>query len=235
MSSLSELPELVGFFGYSREDDDDSRGALSARRDRIQRELRGQLGRSMKTPTLSSLRLWQDSEAIAAGQLWQAEIRTAIAQSVFFIPIITPTAVRSDYCKFELESFLARETALDRNELVFPILYIRVPVLKDYARRKNDPLLLIIAERQYLDWRALRHHEVDSTDVRKAIERFCTQIADALNRPWLTPEERQKQEEAEARQRQRDAEEAQARQREVDTQVSLGVVATAVPASPEQE
>jgi len=34
MSSLADLPELVGFFSYSREDDADSRGALSALRNR---------------------------------------------------------------------------------------------------------------------------------------------------------------------------------------------------------
>src|SRR5271169_2803984 len=107
MSSLADLPELVGFFSYSREDDADSDGALSALRERIQRELRSQLGRQPKT-----FRLWQDKEAIAAGKLWKAEIETAVAQSVFFIPIITPTVVRSPYCKIELDLFLAREATL---------------------------------------------------------------------------------------------------------------------------
>jgi TIR domain len=117
MSSLAELPELVGFFSYSREDDEDAHGALSALRERIQRELRSQLGRSR-----NSFRIWQDKEAIASGKLWKAEITTAIGQSAFFIPIITPTVVGSKYCRFELESFLVRETALGRNDLIFPIL-----------------------------------------------------------------------------------------------------------------
>jgi TIR domain len=104
MSSLAELPELVGFFSYSREDDADSHGALSMLRSRIQGELRGQLGRTAKT-----FRLWQDKEAIASGTLWEIEIKNAVAQSAFFIPIVTPTVVASPYCRFELESFLARE------------------------------------------------------------------------------------------------------------------------------
>jgi hypothetical protein len=103
-------------FSYSREDDEDSNNALSALRDRIQRELRSQLGRSIKT-----FRLWQDKEAIASGKLWEAEMTAAVAESVFFIPIITPTAVQSPHCRFELEAFLAREVALDRDDLVFPI------------------------------------------------------------------------------------------------------------------
>src|SRR5471030_3203877 len=103
MSALSDLPELVGFFSYSRDDDEDSHGALSALRDRIQRELRGQLGRSAR-----DFRLWQDKEAIAPGKLWEAEIKAAIEQSTFIIPIVTPTTARSPFCRFEFDAFLAR-------------------------------------------------------------------------------------------------------------------------------
>ena len=113
-------------------------------------------------------------------------------QSVFFIPIVTPRAVKSPYCKFELDSFLAREAALDRNDLVFPILYINVPALLDDALWRDDPVLSIIAKRQYLDWRAFRHHDIESTDVAKAIERFCAHITEALQRPWVTLEERKR-------------------------------------------
>jgi hypothetical protein len=208
MSSLADLPELVGFFSYSREDDEDSSGALSALRDRIQRELRGQLGRSMKT-----FRLWQDKEAIASGKLWEAEIKAAVAQSAFFIPIITPTVVRSRYCRIELESFLSREAVLDRNDLIFPILYIRVPALEDSARQQNDPVISIIAERQYLDWREFRHRDTSSPEVKEAIERFCTNICDALYRTWHPPEERKKREEAAAQQ----IAEAELKNREAET------------------
>jgi hypothetical protein len=196
MTSLADLPELVGFFSYSREDDEDSHGALSALRDRIQRDLRGQLGRAKTT-----FRLWQDKEAIAPGTLWETEIKNAVAQSAFFIPIITPTVVKSSYCKFELETFLAREAALARNDLVFPILYIRVPALEDEARQKGDPVLSIIAERQYVDWREFRYRDINSPEIKEAIGRFCTTICDALSRPWLSPEERQQVEEAAARER----------------------------------
>jgi len=212
MATLAQLPELVGFFSYSREDDEDSGGALSALRDRIQRELRGQLGRSKST-----FRLWQDKEAIAPGKLWETEIKTAAAQAVFFIPIITPTVVRSRYCKFELESFLDREAELGRSDLVFPILYINVPELEDPGEREKDPVLTIIAKRQYLDWREFRHREVQSMDVKEAVERFCAHICIALRRPWLSPEEKRKQGEEAARltaeaERKRQQEEAERRE-----------------------
>jgi len=211
MSSLADLPEVVGFFSYSRDDDKDSNGALSALRGRIQGELRGQLGRTAK-----SFRLWQDREAIPFGTLWQTEIKNACAQSVFFIPIITPTVVASPHCKFELEAFLAREAELGRSDLVFPILYIDVPALEDGARRQNDPVLSLIAERHYADWRKWRHRDVYTADVGEAIEQFCKNIRDALSRHRLTPEELEARERALTLERadaERKREEAEARRR----------------------
>jgi hypothetical protein len=184
MSSLADLPELIGFFSYSRDDDDDSQGALSELRDRIQRELRGQLGRSRST-----LRIWQDKEAIAPGKLWESEIGAALEGAVFFIPIVTPTTVKSQYCKHEFESFLARERALGRTDLVFPIYYIRVPTLEREADWRSDPLLSIIAKRQWVDWRELRLLGVQETMVREAVAQFCAKIVETLQRPGATIEQ----------------------------------------------
>src|SRR5262245_61494887 len=107
MSSLADLPELVGFFGYASAEDAYWNGGLSALRERIQLELRSQLGRSR-----TNFRIWQDKEAITAGRLWEEEIKHAASQSVFFIPIITPQVVRSQYLRFELDAFAAREAEL---------------------------------------------------------------------------------------------------------------------------
>src|SRR5215470_1220928 len=191
MSSLADAPDLVGFFSYSREDDEGSGGRLSKLRERIQEELRTQLGRTKR-----DFRLWQDKVAIAHGELWEDTIKKGISESVFFIPIITPTAIRSSYCKFEFESFLAREKELDRNNLIFPILYVPVPALTD-DRWRQDPLLAIIGSRQYEDWQNLRHLDASSNEaVALRVEKFCANICRALEQEWLSPEERR---EAEAR------------------------------------
>ena len=194
MSSLADLPEIVGFFSYSRDDDEAFQGTLSALRDGIQRELAAQLGRSKRT-----FRLWQDQAAIAPGKFWETEIKKAVGESIFFIPIVTPRAVNSKYCKFEFESFLAREKTLGRDDLVFPILYIPVAVLEDESKWRNDVVLSTIGARQYVDWRPLRHLDVQTTTVREKVEGFCRQIVEALNQPWMSPEER-RMEEIKARQ-----------------------------------
>ena len=196
MCSLADLPELVGFFSYSREDDEGSKGALTKLRERIWRELRAQLGR-----TRSDFRLWQDTAAIPEGRLWEEEIESAITESVFFIPIITPTAVRSHHCKREFELFLARETELGRKDLIFPLLYIRTPALEDESQWRQDPVLKIIGSRQYIDWLNFRHLDIDSTEVGVALERFCENISKALHQSWILPKERRTLEEVGAAQR----------------------------------
>jgi hypothetical protein len=196
MSSLADLSDLVGFFSYSREDDQGSRGALSALRDAIQSELSAQLGRSH-----TDFRVWQDKAAIPLGTLWENQISDAINQSAFFVPIVTPRAVRSQHCTFEFESFLAREKELGRDDLVFPILYIPVPALEDEKLWRQDPVLKIVGTRQYLDWRDLRHLEHNSPEVRQKIERFCRNVSSALRKPWVSLEERRREAEAQAQQR----------------------------------
>ena len=201
MASLAQLPELVGFFSYSREDDEAFRGSLSALRDAIQRDLSAQLGRSRR-----NFRLWQDQEAIAFGKKWESEIARAVEEAVFFIPIVTPRAVASKYCKFEFESFLARERALGRNDLFFPILYIHVPALLDEVEWRDDPVLSVVAKRQYADWRSFRYVSVDTPTYGQAIDRFCGKIAETLRERWISPEERRRLE-AEAKKRAEEEEE----------------------------
>ena len=154
------------------------------------------LGRSK-----TNFRLWQDQEAIAFGKQWESEIKTAVEQAVFFIPIVTPRAVNSHHCKLEFEAFLAREHALGRTDLIFPLLYIKVPALENEARWRQDPVLSIIGSRQYVHWQPFLYLDIDTTAVRTAIGRFCDRIVEALRQPWVSPEERRKQQEIEAQQR----------------------------------
>ncbi len=137
--------------------------------------------------------------------MWESQIAKAVEEAVFFIPIVTPRAVASKHCKFEFESFLARERALDRDDLVFPIHYILVPALQDEAEWRDDRVLSVVGKRQYVDWRRYRYVSVDAPAFGEAIDRFCGKIAETLRRPWISPEER-RQLEAEARRRAEDEE-----------------------------
>jgi hypothetical protein len=176
MSSLADLPEIIGFFSYSREDDEDSENGLSALRTRIQNELRAQLGCSK-----DALRRWQDREAIPPGTLWESQIDNAVKQAVFFIPIVTPRVLRSEYCGIEFQKFLDRERELKRSDLIFPILYIDVEELENPKAWRHRPEFRMMAERQYVDWRNFRY-DLNSPDVRRAVASLCRTIAQALRR-----------------------------------------------------
>jgi hypothetical protein len=185
MAPLADLPKLVGFFSYSRADDEGDDGAVSALSERIYRELRGQLGR-----TTDNFVLWRDKKALVAGEHWKSELKKAVSESMFFIAMVTPSAVKSPFCRFEFESFVERERTLDRDDLVFPILYITVPELED-ERKETDPVVSLIAERQYVDWRPIRHGDVNSTAVKRTVEEFCKDIAKKLRKRWTSPDERE--------------------------------------------
>ncbi|MGH6670825.1 MAG: TIR domain-containing protein [Xanthobacteraceae bacterium] len=188
MPTLAELPEIVGFFSYSREDDDAYKGRLSALRESIQQELGAQLGRSKTT-----FRLWQDKAAIAPGKLWESEINTAVTQSAFFIPIVTPRMINSRYCQFEFDAFVAREKVLARSDLIFPILYVPVAALQDEAQWRDHPVLSVIGKRQYVDWQMFRYSDGQLPVQLEAIARFCATIVDALRQPAQAAEERRRQ------------------------------------------
>jgi hypothetical protein len=71
-----------------------------------------------------------------------------------------------------------------------------------------------------VDWRKLRHRDVRSTDPSEAVERFCTDIRNALRRSWVSPEERKRQEEAAAFQKaedERQRQEIEAKRRDDET------------------
>jgi hypothetical protein len=186
MSSLAEFfPIVNGFFSYAREDDRDSKGRISEFMDAIRRELGGRLGRSEH-----EFLLFQDQTTIRSGKKWDDQINKAIKQTVFFITVVTPRSVASPNCSFELRSFLDRQNELGRDDLVFPILFIPVPKLKERTKWRDDPVLSIIGEHQFPDWTNLRYQPVDAPAPSEAVGRFCHDIVEALYIPWTPPTDR---------------------------------------------
>src|SRR5262245_32170031 len=104
MASLAERSQLIGFFSYSRNDDEGDDGAITALANRVYRELRAQLGRNAE-----NFKLWRDKDALAAGVNWKDKLNEAVSESVFFITMVSPSALNSPFCRYEFESFLERE------------------------------------------------------------------------------------------------------------------------------
>ena len=142
MTSLADLPELIGFFSYSRDDDQDSNNALSTIRALIQNELRARLGRSRQ-----SLRLWQDQEALAQAHCGRARSTPPSNNRYFSFPSSRLASSIVNIAALIFKRFLDRELELGRDDLVFPILYIDVDELQDENQWRGHPLLEVIGQR----------------------------------------------------------------------------------------
>ena len=173
----------IGFWSYARQDDELSSGKLSDLRSVLMHEVQQLFGRDQ-------VRLFQDASTIPLGSSWEAEIRKAIAQSVFFVPILTPNFIQSEWCCREVELFLEREAQLssayedDVAGRIFPILYIDI----DEAEPEKPAVLDHLRQRQGFDFRRFRHRSYDEPAVREALSELALNISRLL-RLRLSPRE----------------------------------------------
>lgn len=166
----------IGFWSYAGQDDHSSNGRLDDLRRLLVNELQQVYGRE-------PVKIWQDVSAIPPGAEWENSINQAIGQSSFLIPIITPAFIESEWCNKEVVKFLDREREIastypnmQSRRLIFPIYYIDIS--------KSDPFDPVVKEQlerlQFTDFRALRHSDFSSIEVRKTISRLAEELNSLL-------------------------------------------------------
>jgi len=168
----------VGFWSYSRRDDELSRGRLSQLRSLLLAEIQTQYGRD-------GIQLFQDVSAIPHGADWERITTGAIDESTFFIPIVTPFYMQSRWCARETKMFQTREEAIfeahpdlsrDRRR-IFPLLWIDVCDVE--ALDEEAAAALKVA--QWCDFSHLRHRNLDhDEEVLAKVAAFAKSIVDVL-------------------------------------------------------
>ena len=173
----------IGFWSYARQDDELSFGKLSSLRSLLIHELQQQYGRE-------PIQLFQDASTIPHGSDWEREIQKAIDLSVFFIPIITPNFIQSEWCAREVELFLEREQrlfarhpGLSERSRIFPILFIDI----DDADAENPEALAALQKLQWFDFRRFRHRSYEEAAVREALSELAGTIRALLKTRLTTP------------------------------------------------
>lgn len=156
------------FLSYSQADDQHEGGFITSLRESLISEFRFQTGQDLV--------VFQDRTNIGLGENWRRKIETLIDTTSFLLVVLTPSYLRSETCRAELERFLARERELGRDDLVLPVYYATVP---EGAR---DGLAHTLLARQYVDWRAMRFQAFSDVPVRMAVADLATSIASALGR-----------------------------------------------------
>lgn len=168
----------TGFWSYTRDDDTHADNRLTQLRAMLAAELQAQIGGSPK------VRVFQDFSMIPLGSTWEREINDALDQSSFLIPIVTPQFLHSEWCRKELLRFLARERALGRDDLIFPLRYIDTHHISAPWDGSADDAeaLALLRSRQEIDFTALRFDDPKSKPVALKIEELATSIRLALRR-----------------------------------------------------
>ena len=157
----------AGFWSYSHADNErDGHGLL---------RLAGRIQDEYALVTGEPLTLFIDRSDISWGDEWRRRIETALTETTFFIPVITPLYFKSQECRRELLAFIGQAQSLGAIELVLPILYVDVPGLSEDS---SDEVIALIAKMQYVDWRELRLSTEDSTEYRRAINALATRLAE---------------------------------------------------------
>lgn len=160
--------EVCAFWSYTRDDDECEDGRISRLRVDLERRL-GQMTGNRE------FRIFQDRKDIGWGKPWQEVIRSGLADSIVLFPIITPLFFSSDACLEELEWFHQQEKERGRNDLILPLYYLDSDLVDDKtvlaaADERVRRAVALIHERNYEDWRPLRHEMETDPSFRRAVE-----------------------------------------------------------------
>jgi formylglycine-generating enzyme required for sulfatase activity len=179
MALVLMLPlKPTGFWSYATSDDTHSGGRLSQLRLGLAAALQQQIGRE------PIVHLFQDIKAIPPGADWDRQIQDAIGDASFFIPIITPGFLQSEWCGREVLLFAKRQQRLGRDDLIFPIYQIDVEDFSGVRQREvYDPAVLALLRRhQWTNFRELEFEAVDGPLVRQQLRRLAEGVRSALYR-----------------------------------------------------
>lgn len=140
------------------------------------------MGHEVGMQTGADFDIFQDRSHISWGENWRSRIEESLDEVTFLIPIITPSFFSSQACRQELQRFLEREEALERNDLILPIYYVDTPQMNLEDRREADEVAQAVHAHQYADWRELRNRPPSHQKVRATLTHLARQIHDALER-----------------------------------------------------
>ncbi|MER5387357.1 toll/interleukin-1 receptor domain-containing protein [Streptomyces sp. NPDC002688] len=164
--------EPVGFWSYTRRDDEIERGKIKRLVDLISDEFEIMTGRE--------LHIFFDKQDISWGEEWRSRIDSAIMGTTFMIAIVTPRFFRSQECRREVITFSSHASSLGLDDLLLPILYSGSPDLLDES--PDDELATLIKRRQHVDWTSLRLEDEGSPKYRQAVHELAIRLSEILER-----------------------------------------------------
>ncbi len=164
----------LAFLSYAHFDDAHENGKIRTFAERLSGEIQLQWGEEFP--------IFIDRNDLKWGQEWKARIDQSLNGVTFLITILTPGYFKSEWCRKEFYRFVEREKSLDRTDLILPVYYVRCPVLEQDTLRAQDQLAQTLSERQYKDWRHLRHEPWTTPEIGRLFEQMGQEVVEALER-----------------------------------------------------
>ncbi|WP_416975758.1 toll/interleukin-1 receptor domain-containing protein [Streptomyces sp. 4F14] len=168
---MSSHEQAVGFWSYTHKDDKLNRGRIG--------KLAQLIADEYEVITGENLRIFVDKNNLEWGAEWRARIEAALTGTTFCIPIVTPAFFNSTECRREVLTFSGHAKSLGLEELLLPILYVKVSGLVEDS---PDEVMSLIANRQYVDWTDIRLEDEDSPVHRKAVAALAERLVGILER-----------------------------------------------------
>lgn len=167
------------FMSYTHSDNEFRGGDLTTLREQIEKTFKFRSG--------DEIRIFQDIEGVNVGHNIQQRIVESLNETFVLLPIITPSYLKSAWCRDEFQRFLERERTLGSNELILPIYYQDVPELNaarrhpSQAQPSNDPIITALAPRLAADWRKLQERPMDDPEVQKKLNDIADRIKQIID------------------------------------------------------
>lgn len=159
--------DLRVFWSYAHKDDERCNGGITMLRKRIQEEYAFTTG--------SEASIFQDTKDISWGMDWRKELSMSLGVMTFFIPILTPTYLRSPNCLAELRTAVSRFESIGFPEGIYPIEF--VDCSRAINQMNDDALANLLSDRHRLrNWIHLRFEDPRSSEYGKGVH----QIVEAM-------------------------------------------------------
>ncbi|HEX5547682.1 MAG TPA: TIR domain-containing protein [Ktedonobacterales bacterium] len=165
---------------YAHMNDRHDNNYLSRFRDRLEGEVRVQLGKN-------DFHLFQDRTHITTGQQWAERIAHYLSQSAIFVPILAPHYFESRWCRKEFHYFWNREQNTGSGHLVFPVHYMNCIQIAASQQYPEDSMEYRLAKYEFADWRALRHFGLRTLPAKRRLEMVASHIVGMFERLESTP------------------------------------------------
>lgn len=165
-------PDFEIFCSYAHADNDDN----------WVEEFVGRLAGTYRRLTGLAPDVFLDRESLITADIWQTKIRSALEASQVLLAVVSPSFVRSEWCRREWDAFTDREIAFREQELlaeeqglIFPILLY--PLDRGQFDEDQRAFAARIQERQMLDVSS----QVEGTPMRPdQLRRLAENVIDTL-------------------------------------------------------